>query len=247
MSQPLRRGTVRARWRRYGERMWTDAMHDNLDQIRQVVAAEADAKGSRDIVDLGCWDGATTSKYVPDGCRVIGVEMSAEAGQRAAERGWKVVQADLNERIPLEDCICDVVTSNQVIEHLSDTDRFVSETYRLLQPGGMAVISTENLASWHNIVSLLLGWQAFSLSNVSALRPGLGNPIALWHDAAILEDRTGWYHQRIFSYRGLQELATAVGFTEVRVFGAGYYPLRTSVAHRDPRHAAFITLVGRKP
>jgi SAM-dependent methyltransferase len=225
--------------------MFANAMEDNIDQIRQAVTAEANTKGSLDLIDLGCWDGATTSKYLPEGCRVIGVDATAEAGCRAAERGWRVIQADLNKPIPLDSGICDVVTSNQVIEHLSDTDRFVSEALRLLRPGGVAVISTENLASWHNIVALLFGWQAFSLSNVSAFRTGLGNPLANLRDGAGYED--GWFHQRIFSYRGLEELAIAAGFTEVRILGAGYYPLPTSVAHSDPHHAAFITFVGRKP
>ena len=140
----------------------------------------------------------------------------------------------------------DVVTSNQVIEHLHNTDRFVSEAFRTLRPGGLLCVSTENLASWHNIASLLLGWQAFSLTNVSKYRPGLGNPLANWrnHDEPI-ED--GWLHQRLFSYRGLIELAESVGFTNVRIHGSGYYPLPTRFAHRHTRHAAFITVSGRKP
>ena len=94
-----------------------------------------------------------------------------------------------NDRLPYDDESFDVVCSNQVIEHLARTDNFVSEILRVLRPGGYAVTSTENLASWHNIAALALGWQPFSLSNVSKVL-GLGNPLAIYR-SAILATPTG--------------------------------------------------------
>lgn len=85
----------------------------------------------------------------------------------------------MNKGIALENESIDVVFSNQVIEHLYETDKFISEIYRILKPGGYAVISTENLSSWHNIFALILGWQPFSLSNISSLRSSIGNPFGL--------------------------------------------------------------------
>lgn len=106
--------------------------------------------------------------------------------------------------------------------------------------------STESLASWHNIAALALGWQAFSLTPVSRVRQGLGNPLANLRDGEG-EDINGWEHLRIFSYRGLAELFDAHGFVAVSVMASGYYPLPARVAHLDRRHGAFITAVGRKP
>ena len=51
----------------------------------------------------------------------------------------------------------DVVHANQVIEHVFDLDRFVSEIKRVLAPGGRAIICTENIASWHSVAALFLG------------------------------------------------------------------------------------------
>ena len=216
-------------------------MDDNIAQIRRSVAFTDPEK----ILDLGCWNGETTSQYVPTGATVVGVESNRGASEDAHRRfGWEVVAADLNEPLPFDSEVFDVVTSNQVLEHLADTDTFMAEAFRVLRPGGVAVISTENLASWHNIASLLMGWQAFSLTNVSRLRSGIGNPLANLRSAE--PQAAGWAHQRLFSYRGLAELATACGFIGVQVLGAGYYPLPTAVAHLDPRHAAFITVVGNK-
>jgi SAM-dependent methyltransferase len=105
-----------------------------------------------------------------------------------------VTEADLNDGLPFDDERFDVVVSNQVLEHLADTDAFVSEVARVLRPGGVAAVSTENLASWHNIAALLLGWQPFSLSNVTSARAGLGNPLALHRGEASGE--AAWQHSR---------------------------------------------------
>jgi SAM-dependent methyltransferase len=138
----------------------------------------------------------------------------------------------------------DSVVSNQVIEHLSDTDRFVSELWRVLRPGGVAVTSTENLASWHNVAALTLGWQPFSLTNVSSTRLGIGNPLAIHRGADA--NLKSWEHLRVFAARGLRELFEAHGFKEIALLGAGYYPLPSGAARFDPRHAAFLTVVAVK-
>ena len=91
------------------------------------------------------------------------------------------------------------MVSNQVIEHLADTDVFVAEIARVLEPGGYAVISTENLASWHNVFALVFGWQPFSLTNVSATCMGLGNPLAV-HRAEEWQYHASWQHRRVFAY-----------------------------------------------
>ena len=153
--------------------------------------------------------------------------------------------ADLNGRFPFEDARFDVVTSNQVIEHLVETDNFVSEIFRVLRPGGYAVVSTENLASWHNVAALVLGWQPFSLTNVSQRRSGIGNPLAV-HGAEAPRWKS-WEHLRVFAHRGLRDLFAVHGFAVESVLGAGYFPLPASVGRREPRHAALITLKARRP
>ena len=231
-----------SRWRRFGARMFALAMDDN---IREIADAVHSLPNPTRVLDLGCWDGTNTVRYAPQEAGWFGAEFSDAAAATARDRGIKAVTADLNAPLPFRDVSFDVVCSNQVIEHLHDTDRFVAESYRVLRPGGLLVCSTENLASWHNVASLVLGWQAFSLTNVSRTGFGLGNPLANLRGEEPLEP--GWEHLRIFSHRGLAELVAAHGFTDVRIVGAGYYPFPTSFAHVDPRHAAFITVRATRP
>jgi 2-polyprenyl-3-methyl-5-hydroxy-6-metoxy-1,4-benzoquinol methylase len=212
----------------------------NLANIEQ--ALESLPAGGR-LLDLGCDDGALTLKFA-EAARapeVYGVELVQAAANAARERGISVTEADLNHPLPFRDGEFDVVVSNQVIEHLVNTDTFVSEIGRILSPRGVAVTSTENLASWHNIAALALGWQPFSLSNVTKQRSGLGNPLAIHRQEET--SRETWQHVKVFSYRGLRELFESHGLTVRAILGAGYYPLATGVGKLEPRHAAFLTVV----
>jgi hypothetical protein len=122
-----------------------------------------------------------------------------------------------------------------VVEHLRDTDLLVSEVFRILRPRGYAVVSTENLASWHNIASLLFGWQPFSLTNVSHQSGGIGNPLALHRGEAF--EWKSWEHLRVFAYRGLAELFAAHGFIVESIAGAGYFhfpPESGGLRHATP-------------
>jgi SAM-dependent methyltransferase len=224
--------------------MFDAAMDQNIDNVAGFVSTFP-SHTDVSILDLGSWDGANLERYAPRGARLTGVEMSRDAAMLALQRSVHIVQADLNRPLPFRNETFHVVTSNQVIEHLYDTDVFLHESYRVLRPGGLIVVSTENLASWHNVFALLLGWQAFSLTNVSHANPGLGNPLANLRGSEPLEK--GWEHLRIFSYRGMQELLRCHGFTRVRITGSGYYPLPAGVGRIDPRHAAFITVAANRP
>ncbi len=199
------------------------------------------------MVDLGCGDGALTVRLArdlePESVSVV--EVFDPHVRAATGRGFTVAEADLNAHLPFPADSFDLVVSNQVIEHLYDTDLFVAENARIAKPGGLVIVSTENASSWHNIGALVLGWQAFSLTNVSGLAAGVGNPLAL------RRGDEGWpfpmQHHRIFSLRGLIELGTLHGLQLVRALGAGYHPLPPSVGRLDATHAHFITIAFRKP
>lgn len=85
---------------------------------------------------------------------VHGVEIDEGRASAARDLGIQVSSHNLNEALPYEDESFDVVHSNQVIEHVMSSDRFLREEWRFLKPDGLAVVSTNNLASWHNIFSL---------------------------------------------------------------------------------------------
>jgi SAM-dependent methyltransferase len=218
----------------------------NFANIRSFAAGTPPGP-SRRLLDLGCDDGRW-SMAVGAACgigEVHGVELVETAALAAERAGVIVHRGDLNDPFPLESGSFDVVHSNQVIEHVNDVDQFVAEIYRVLKPGGLAIVSTENGSSWHNVFASAMGWQMFSLTNVSAKVSGLGNPFAVHRGQTAFAPT--WRHKIIMNYRGLLELFQVNGFEDVRVRGAGYYPFAARLGAWDPRHAAFLTILARKP
>lgn len=198
------------------------------------------------LCDLGCDDGHWTAELAAysRSQQVFGVEIVAERARGAQSRGVQVAVADLTSTFPFADETFDLVHANQVIEHVSDVDHFLAEINRVLKVGGLAVISTENGSSWHNIVAAIMGWQIFSLSNVSGLTRSIGNPLGLHRGGPQVP--VSWTHKTIFNYRGLLEILEAHKLEVVRALGAGYYPLPASVGRFDVRHSHFITVKARK-
>jgi SAM-dependent methyltransferase len=179
------------------------------------------------VLDLGCGDGELTARVAAAvGTKeVYGVDVNEESLEKAKARGIITVKHDLNKfPYPFETNTFDVVVSNQVIEHLYYPIRFLREVYRILKPGGYAIISTENLASWDNIIALLLGYTPFSMEFDEGLVK-LGNPLSP-HNREV---RAGYTHPhvRIFTYKGLIEAIKTVGFKVEKVAGAGHIiPIR---------------------
>ena len=219
------------------ERIFRTAEEENR---RAILAACRPRPGAR-LLDLGCGDGEFTmrvAKRVGAG-EVHGVELFPDIAAMARERGVTVTETSLGERLPYDDASFDAIHSNQVIEHLPFTDHFLKEIRRLLRPDGYAVVSTNNLASWHNVVSLVLGWQPTPVHVSDEVH--IGNP------ANFIEGVPGAHgqnHLRVFTGRALAGLAEFHGLRVELSRTAGYYPLMergSRVMNRlDPLHGAFL-------
>jgi SAM-dependent methyltransferase len=202
---------------------------------------------ARRLLDVGCDDGAWTQRVAAaaGATAVAGIEIGP-ALEQACTRGIDARAGNLEHQWPFDDQSFDLVHANQVIEHVKRLDHFVLETRRVLAPGGAAIVCTENLASWHNIAALTLGFTPFSETNISATGP-IGNPLALHQGPAGPEP---WQHLHVLTLTGLRGIFTAHGFTIERVFTAGYHPVYgragRALARWDPRHAHFIGIVARR-
>jgi methionine biosynthesis protein MetW len=213
------------------------------EENRRVILETMPHRDGARMLDLGCSDGRWTldvARHVGT-TDVHGVEMLEERAAEARGRGVEVVVADLSEPLAAyEDASFDVIHSNQVIEHVRDTDCYMREIRRLLRPDGYALISTNNLSSWHNIGSLVLGWQPMPC-NVSDM-VNVGNPFDLFDHRE--HGSRGQTHLRVFTGRALTELARYHGLRPLAERSAGYYPFFGSIgrqlAQLDRRHGAFL-------
>jgi len=194
------------------------------------------------LLDLGCRDGQFTMKMANKiGTRyVYGVDLSEEELEKAGDNGVGGIVGDLDKRFPIGDEAFDVVCASQIIEHLSNTDGFLKEIYRVLKPGGYLVISTPNLASYHNVAYLLMGRQPPVAMVSDEMGEGWGRKN---HNA-------GPAHRRLFTFPSFAKLLKYHGFKVERIVGSCYYPFPASLARfmclLDKGHSACINIKARK-
>jgi len=218
------------------------AINLNFKNIINLLEVDNNAK----FLDLGCFDGFLTKKISEkiNTKKVYGADILDEMGQKAMKKGILVKNFNLNAKFDFKDGFFDVINANQVVEHLYNSDNFFSEIFRVLKPGGYAIISTENGSSWCNVFAAIFGWQIFSLTNISSKRAGLGNPFSLHRNEKIASDY--YNHVRIYNFRGLKEYLEIFGFKIEKIKGAGYFPLPAFFGNFDKIHSHFMTFKVRK-
>lgn len=102
----------------------------------------------REVLDYGCGSGYGSADIAADARRVVGVDVSREAIEHAEAHfsvpRLKFALIDPDRPLTLPDESFDTVLSFQVIEHVHDPDRYLSEARRVLRPGGSLVLTTPN-------------------------------------------------------------------------------------------------------
>lgn len=127
------------------------------------------------MLDIGCTQGDWGLYWQDRGWKVFGVDINSSNVIASNKAGLDASLCDCNsEKLPFQDKSFNFIFAGEVIEHLVDTDGFIDEIYRCLIPGGQAIITTPNLASFENRMRLLLGfyplWVDYSLDGTGHVR-----------------------------------------------------------------------------
>ena len=171
------------------------------ERIPLLVAAVG--RGKR-VLDLGCRSGALTRHFL-EGNSVVGLDVDANALEKAAALGIEPVQANVEEPLPFDDGSFDAVVAGELLEHLQFPDALVAEIRRVLRPGGVLAGSVPN---------------AFRVQ--SRLRFLRGKPPE--------DDPT---HLRMFSPAALRELLARFERVELTFVGGRYARLNARLFARD--------------
>ncbi len=120
-------------------------------------------KGKR-VLEVGSGAGGHSALFAAHGAKVTSVDITA-ARVRSTDAKFRLmgkaasdcnaIQSDA-ENLPFADATFDIVYSNGVLHHSTDTGRGVDEVFRVLKPGGQAVVMLYCKSSWHYWVNMLL-------------------------------------------------------------------------------------------
>jgi len=91
-------------------------------------------------LDVGCGSGHNMLLLSPHTDYVMGLDLSPAALKLAAARGFPIVRAD-GQFIPLAGSSVNLLCAFDVLEHLDDDMRALSEFHRVLQPGGFLLLT----------------------------------------------------------------------------------------------------------
>ena len=96
------------------------------------------------IIDVGCGAGWLCGQLVQFG-QVTGTDLSDQVLERAAKREPAVefISGDFME-LEFPEEAYDVVVTLEVLSHVSDQDAFIRKIHRMLRPGGLLMIATQN-------------------------------------------------------------------------------------------------------
>jgi 2-polyprenyl-6-hydroxyphenyl methylase/3-demethylubiquinone-9 3-methyltransferase len=168
-----------------------------LDKVFQGLAAP------RRVFDLGCGNGALMNALASRGYDVTGVDPS-ESGVSLAKAAWPDLPVFVGSAY---DALSDrygtfpAVVSLEVVEHLYSPRHYAQTMFKLVEPGGCAIVSTP----YHGYVKNL----ALALSGKLE-----SHFTALWDHG----------HIKFWSIRTLTVLLRGAGFGDIRFIRAGRIP-----------------------
>lgn len=233
----------------YEKKLFLDNEH-RYTKIHRLLRDYVGNLDGKRIVDLGSCRGQflTRLERYRD-IQLEGLEIVEDEARIARERGFESRSHHINAfrgnamvaDLPYEGGSIDVLVAGEIIEHIVDTRGFLAEILRSLAPGGVAVVSTPNLAWWKYRIQLLRG----------------RSPGCLEHEKLWDED---FGHVRIFTATALAELMTEVGFADVGTYGKRLGPIATlyrapsavasvldRLADRLPNLSDDVIALGRRP
>jgi len=159
-------------------------------------------------LDLGCHQGqfvcVVQAKY-----RVLGTGMDVWPASQKTDESWRYFQRDLASGIRLDEKF-QFISALEVLEHVIDTDAFLSDCNEHLERNGFLILTTPNINSLRNRVTVPLGKYPTGL-----------------------EYRTVIHHVRLYNPRVLHTHLAEHGFVVECIRGVNFLPM--NIVRRQSR------------
>jgi len=181
-------------------------------------------------LDFGCGDGRFLAALASKGCgRLVGIDISREAVEQAQQRcgGAEIVHLTQVAPLPFPDGTFSSASLMDVLEHVYEQDVLLGELQRVLQAGGILIVTVPR----RYVFSFLdLGNLKFRFPRLHRWcycrrhtqqeyeRRYVTNPDGLVGDVSA---QKRWHEH--FTQAGLAELLSRNGFETVAFDGAGFF------------------------
>lgn len=130
-------------------------IRDRIDAHWQIDARDRHPLAGRSAIDVGCGAGLLAEPLARMGAAVTGVDAASEniaaAREHAAGQGLAIAY-HAGELAALPPATFDLVTSMEVVEHVTDPAIFIAELAARLAPGGLMILSTPNRTMWSKLL-----------------------------------------------------------------------------------------------
>jgi 2-polyprenyl-6-hydroxyphenyl methylase/3-demethylubiquinone-9 3-methyltransferase len=189
---------------RYGDSGPSCAHDYLLPTLRLELAVFFAGRANRRVFDLGCGNGHVAASLAREGYQVAGVDPSTEgiAQAKAAHSHLRLEAGSAYEDLVARFGRFPAVISLEVVEHVYAPRDYVRTLFDLVEPGGMALVSTPYHGYWKNLALALTGKLDDHFT-------------ALWDHG----------HIKFWSVRTLGELLGDAGFQELRFLRVGRVPV----------------------
>ena len=138
----------------------------------------AQTKGKR-VLEIGTGNGADGVMFAQNGAAYTGVDLT-EAALEATRKHFEVLglkgsfQKENAEKLSFAEATFDLVYSHGVLHHTPDTQRAIDEVWRVLKPGGGAIIMLYHKHSFNYYVRIM-GYMRFRVLATILSRTGSWN------------------------------------------------------------------------
>jgi SAM-dependent methyltransferase len=120
----------------------------------------SEAKDKR-VLEIGCGNGADGAMFATNGADYVGVDLT-ETAVAASRRHFQLLglpgafQVEDAEALSFADQTFDLVYSYGVLHHTANPQGAIREVYRVLRPGGQAIVMLYNRRSFNYYVRIML-------------------------------------------------------------------------------------------
>ncbi len=113
------------------------------------------------VLEVGCGVGIDLVRFARGGAHMTGIDLSTVAIELAGKNiSCNQIDANLQvmngEQMTFANSTFDMVYAHGVVQYTADAQAMIDEIYRVLKPGGQAIIMVYNRLSWMNALSKLV-------------------------------------------------------------------------------------------